>query len=52
MDGWVWDVYGPTVNMPSYLIAIIVSDFVSVVAPEELSNYEVKVPFMKKSEEN
>lgn len=38
LEGWVWDHYHPTVYMPVYLIAIIVSDFESETAPAEEMN--------------
>jgi hypothetical protein len=45
MDGWFLDEYEQTVNMPTYLVAFIVSDFSAVTAPAALSNYTVKVIF-------
>ncbi|CAL8096507.1 unnamed protein product [Orchesella dallaii] len=42
LTGWVWDKHAITVNMPVYLIAIIVSDFESETAPEELYRVPVR----------
>lgn len=27
LDGWFWDTFNTTVRMPTYLIAVIISDF-------------------------
>ncbi|ODM93467.1 Endoplasmic reticulum aminopeptidase 2, partial [Orchesella cincta] len=42
LTGWVWDRHANTVNMPVYLVAIIVSDFESETAPEDLYRVPVR----------
>lgn len=34
--GWIWDHYAPTLSMPTYLIAVVVSDFTYDEAPLDL----------------
>ncbi len=42
-SNWVWDSYAETVVMPTYLIAIIVSDYSAETAPDPLFRVPVKV---------
>ena len=37
LPDYVWDEYDPTPIMPSYLVALMVSDFVNVTSDPELS---------------
>ncbi|OXA63021.1 Aminopeptidase N [Folsomia candida] len=43
MENWFWDIHEVTVSMPTYLVAMVISDFVSVDAPTGISTYDVKI---------
>jgi len=42
-SNWVYDTFATTVNMPTYLIAIIVSDYKQELAPEDIFRVPVSV---------
>ena len=41
--GYVWDHYETSVKMSSYLVAVMVSDFVNVVSDPALSNVTFRI---------
>jgi aminopeptidase N len=43
LNGWFWDEYNITVPMPTYLVAIIISDYDFSEASPDLYNKPVRV---------
>ena len=43
MPGYVWDRFAPSVKMSSYLVAFLVSEFISIPAAPGLSNVQFRI---------
>ena len=43
MPGYVWDHFAPSVKMSSYLVAFLVSDFISIPADPGTSNVQFRI---------
>lgn len=43
MDDWFWDTFNTTVKMPTYLLAVIISDFTYDEASPDIFHKPVRV---------
>ena len=43
MPGYVWDHFAPSVKMSSYLVAFLISDFISIPADPGTSNVQFRI---------
>lgn len=43
LNGWVWDTFRQTVPMPTYLVALIISDYAYAEASKDLYNKPTRV---------